>query len=140
MHIGNKHYYKISFNITLYRQLTSEELAQGTYMAAVVGFEPATLRMHGNELTTEPQRLERHTKRHTERHTEKHRERHTERHKERHAEGHTEIQRHIERQRDTDRHSGISSESIMSVPQLFRLFLGCTFQICSRYRSFVRVH
>ena len=34
----------------------SEGLAQGPYMAADVGFEPATLRMQGTEHTTEPPR------------------------------------------------------------------------------------
>ena len=33
---------------------TSEGLAQGPYVAAKMGFEPATLRMQGTELTTEP--------------------------------------------------------------------------------------
>src|SRR6218665_2573770 len=32
----------------------SEGLAQGPHVAARVGFEPATLRTHGIELTTEP--------------------------------------------------------------------------------------
>src|SRR6218665_3823865 len=32
----------------------SEGLAQGPYVAARVGFEPATLRMQGTELNTEP--------------------------------------------------------------------------------------
>src|SRR6218665_1318946 len=32
----------------------SKGFAQGPYMAAGVGFEPATLRMQGTELTTEP--------------------------------------------------------------------------------------
>jgi len=35
----------------------SEGLAQGSYMAARVGFKPATLRMQGTKLTTEPPRL-----------------------------------------------------------------------------------
>jgi len=34
----------------------SEGLAQGPYVAAGVGFEPATLRTQGTELTTEPSR------------------------------------------------------------------------------------
>ena len=34
----------------------SEGLAQGQYMAARVGFEPATLQMQGTKLTTEPPR------------------------------------------------------------------------------------
>ena len=37
-----------------YTAATSEGLAQGPYMAARVGFEPATLWTQGNELTTEP--------------------------------------------------------------------------------------
>ena len=32
----------------------SEGLAQGSYMAAKVGFEPATFRTQGTDLTTEP--------------------------------------------------------------------------------------
>ena len=32
----------------------SEGLAQGSYVVAGVGFEPATLRAQGTELTTEP--------------------------------------------------------------------------------------
>ena len=32
----------------------SEELAQGPYVVARVGFEPATLRTQSTELTTEP--------------------------------------------------------------------------------------
>ena len=35
---------------------TSEGLAQGPYVVARVWFEPATLRMQGRELTTEPLR------------------------------------------------------------------------------------
>ena len=35
---------------------TSEGLAQGSYVVARVGFKPATLRMQGTELTTEPPR------------------------------------------------------------------------------------
>ena len=34
----------------------SEGLAQGTYVAARVGFEPATFRTQGTEPTTEPPR------------------------------------------------------------------------------------
>jgi len=34
----------------------SEGLAQGTYMAARVEFEPATFHMQGTELTNEPPR------------------------------------------------------------------------------------
>ena len=37
-----------------YRQTTSEGLTQGPYMAAGVGFEPATLQPQGTGLTTEP--------------------------------------------------------------------------------------
>ena len=36
-----------------YRQLASEGLTQGSYVAARVGFEPATIRMQGTEPTTE---------------------------------------------------------------------------------------
>ena len=35
---------------------TRDELAQGPYVAARVGFEPATLRMKGIKPTTEPRR------------------------------------------------------------------------------------
>ena len=35
----------------------SKGLAQGPYMAARVGFEPATLRTQGTERTTEPPKL-----------------------------------------------------------------------------------
>ena len=37
-----------------YKRTASEGLAQGPYMVARVGFEPATLRMEGIALTTDP--------------------------------------------------------------------------------------
>ena len=36
------------------QSIVGEELAQGLYIAARVGFEPATLRMKGDESTNEP--------------------------------------------------------------------------------------
>jgi len=42
--------------MTFQQATTSEGLAQGPYVAARVGFEPATLRT-GTELTTEPPHL-----------------------------------------------------------------------------------
>ena len=44
------------FHTEVLQATTSEELAQGPYVATRVGFEPATLRTQGNELTTEPSR------------------------------------------------------------------------------------
>ena len=40
----------------LRRCIVGKELAQGPYVAARVGFEPATFQMHGTEPTTEPPR------------------------------------------------------------------------------------
>ncbi len=42
--------------INEYMMMMSEGLAQGPYVAAGAGFEPATLRTQGTELTTEPPR------------------------------------------------------------------------------------
>ena len=43
-----------SLHVEALQATVSEGLAQGPYVVARAGFEPATLRMQGTELTTEP--------------------------------------------------------------------------------------